>query len=177
MAKHFTKACLAVLLVCAAWVNAQEKNTPAPLTFLESMHCSDPTDQTAIRDIAELWKDGYNNGNAERVAALYMEDAYYLTQHFITGIIRGRAAMTAYVQRGGDARYRIDSIQTLPLNCSDGFAYAITRYASTNGEQKAFGVNLVVLRKIDGKWYIAAHEAAVPDPATAIRHLDVKSIH
>jgi hypothetical protein len=33
------------------------------------------------------------------------------------------------------------------------------------------GVNLVVLRKKDGRWWIVAHEAAVPDPASAIRNL------
>jgi hypothetical protein len=34
------------------------------------------------------------------------------------------------------------------------------------------GVNLVVLRKIRGKWLIVAHESAAPDPACAIQHLD-----
>jgi ketosteroid isomerase-like protein len=77
----------------------------------------------------------------------------------------------AYVQRGIDARYRIDSIETLSTVCSGDFAYVITRYRSTSGNQKAMGVNLVVMRKIEGKWLIVAHESAVPDPATAIQSL------
>jgi hypothetical protein len=36
-------------------------------------------------------------------------------------------------------------------------------------------VNLVVLRKIADHWLIVAHEAAVPDPATAILCLDASS--
>ncbi len=33
------------------------------------------------------------------------------------------------------------------------------------------GVNLVVLRKIGGRWVIVAHESAVPDPANSIQFL------
>ena len=55
-------------------------------------------------------------------------------------------------------------------------AYAIDRYESTNAGQKAFGVNLVVLKKTGRKWMIVAHEAAVPDPA-AIRSLDPPDAH
>jgi uncharacterized protein (TIGR02246 family) len=133
--------------------------------------CS-PADQASIHQIAELWKEGYNQGNATKVAALYADDAFYLTQHFITGMVAGRPQIQAYVQRGVDAKYHIDSIQNLTSVCSGDFAYAITRYESTNAGQKAFGVNLVVLRKKARHWLIVAHESAVPDPATAIRTLD-----
>jgi uncharacterized protein (TIGR02246 family) len=130
-------------------------------------------DREAIVGIVDAWKDGYNGGDAAKVAALYEEDAYYLTQHFVTGVIHGRPMIQAYVQRGVDAHYKIDSIRVLSLNCSGSFAYAITRYDSTNAGQKAFGVNLVVLEKRAGRWRIAAHEAAVPDPATAVQSLEV----
>jgi ketosteroid isomerase-like protein len=135
--------------------------------------CAAPYYQ-AITRITQDWKDGYNSGNADQVAALYDQDAYYLTQHFATGIVHGRPNIRAYVQRGVDAHYRIDSIQMIALHCSGGFAYAVTRYESTNAGQRAFGVNLVVLKKTHGKWLIVAHEAAVPDPATALRQLEPK---
>jgi len=51
-------------------------------------------------------------------------------------------------------------------------SYTVDRYESTNAGQKAFGVNLVVLKKIAGEWKIVAHEAAVPDPATAVHSLE-----
>ena len=135
-------------------------------------HACTDDDETSLRKIAELWKDGYNKGDAAAVAALYTEDAYYLTQHFITGILHGRARIQAYVQRGVDARYQIDSIEVISLDCSGDFAYTVGQYKSTNAGQKALGVNIVVLKKIDGKWLIVAHESAVPDPATAIQSLD-----
>lgn len=77
------------------------------------------------------------------------------------------------MKRGTDAKYRIDSIRVLASDCSRNFAYAITRYEATNGKERTFGVNLVGLRKIKGKWLIVAHEAAVPDPRTAIQSLDL----
>jgi hypothetical protein len=64
----------------------------------------------------EQWREGYNSGNASKVAALYKEDAYYLTQHFITGIIKRRAAIQAYVQIGVDSKYHIDSTHALSLD-------------------------------------------------------------
>lgn len=130
-----------------------------------------------VLQIIEQWKDGYNNGEAFKVAALYTKDAYYLTQHFITGIIRGRAAIQAYVQIGVDDHYHIDSIRTIYMDCSVDFAYAVTRYDAINNGQKAFGVNIVVLKKINGAWFIVAHEAAVPDPANAIQQLDTINLH
>jgi ketosteroid isomerase-like protein len=116
-------------------------------------------------------KPGKNRRDAAQVASLYSEDAYYLTQHFVSGVVYPRDQIQAYVQRGVDVHYRVDSIDVLHSYCAGDFAYTITRYHSTNGEQKAMGVNLVVLRKIAGKWVIVAHESAVPDPATSIQSL------
>lgn len=136
-------------------------------------HCSLAADDRAVEQISQDWKDGYNNGDAPKVAALYTDDAYYLTQHFATGVVHGRAAIQAYVKLGTDAHYRLDKIEIVQKHCSGDFAYAITRYESTNAGVKAFGVNLVLMKKIDGKWKIVAHESAVPDPATAVQKLPV----
>jgi uncharacterized protein (TIGR02246 family) len=133
--------------------------------------CSVSGDDRALRDIPERWRAAYNAGDAARVAAIYSEDAYYLTQHFVSGILHGRADIQAYVQRGVDAKYHIDSIEVLTTKCSGDIAYVITRYRSTNAGRNDIGVNLVILRKSKGQWMIVAHEAAVPDPATAIQNL------
>lgn len=128
-------------------------------------------DEKSLRRVSEVWREGYNSGNTAAVAALYTAEAYYLTQHFATGIVHPRDRIQAYVQRGVDARYHIDTIEILKLECSADFAYTVGRYESTNAGQKAMGVNLVVLRKIKGQWLIVAHESAVPD-ASAIQSLD-----
>ncbi|MFB3827372.1 MAG: DUF4440 domain-containing protein [Bryobacteraceae bacterium] len=130
-----------------------------------AQRCAAPADDQAIRRIAAEWKEGYNGGDAAKVAALYDENAYYLTQHFATGIVHGRSRIQAYVQRGVDARYRVERIEVLVTACSGDFGYTIARYESDNAGRKDFGVNLVVLRKTGGRWRIVAHESAVPDPA------------
>jgi uncharacterized protein (TIGR02246 family) len=160
-----------MLLLCATALQGQQKAVSPLQESAQGMRCASPQDDAALRRIPEEWKLHYNNGDAAGVAALYAEGAYYLTQHFATGIVHGRAAIRAYVQIGVDAHYRVDSIEVLAISCSKDLAYVIDRYTSTNAGQQAIGVNLVVLKKTEGQWLIAAHEAAVPDPATAIQRL------
>jgi uncharacterized protein (TIGR02246 family) len=162
---------LLAVLLCVCLGNAQSQRVDKSAGAIPQNSCR-ADDESALRQISEQWKDGYNNGNAAKVASLYTEDAYYLTQHFVAGFVHPRSQIQAYVQRGVDARYHIDTIDIVRLECAGDFAYTIARYESTNAGQKAFGVNLVVLRRVQGKWLIVAHESAVPDPATAIQRLD-----
>ena len=169
--------CLCTLFVFVNAINAQVKSATLITTSVNPNSNIDTSDKKEILQIIEQWREGYNSGNAAKVASLYKEDAYYLTQHFITGIVSGRSEIQAYVQLGVDAKYHIDSIHAISIDCSGDFAYAITRYDATNNGQMAFGVNIVVLKKIGGKWLIVAHEAAVPDPNTAIQSLDTTKSH
>jgi ketosteroid isomerase-like protein len=157
---------LIILLPCVEGARASEPPVP---------HTCKSTDESDIRHIAELWKEGYNSGNAEQVASLYDENAFYLTQHYVKGIMQGRASIRAYVQRGVDAGFKIDSIDVVASECSGNLAYTVGSYHSTNAGQKAFGVNLVVLKKTENTWRIVAHESAVPDPATAIQGLGTET--
>jgi ketosteroid isomerase-like protein len=118
--------CLCVILIYCSVARPQEKRANATLVAVPEKHCAVAADEAALSQIAERWKDGYNNGRAAEVASLYAEDATYLTQHFVTGIVQGRAAIQAYVQRGVDAGYHIDSIQVLATECSGDFAYTMT---------------------------------------------------
>jgi ketosteroid isomerase-like protein len=169
--------CLCTFFAFITILNAQVKNTSMIASSVKPSFPGTIEDKKDILQIIEQWREGYNSGNASKVAALYKDDAYYLTQHFITGIVKGRAAIQAYIQVGVDAKYHIDSIHALSIDCSGDFAYAITRYDATNNGQVAFGVNIVVLKKIGGKWLIVAHEAAVPDPNQAIQSLDTTKLH
>src|SRR5690349_20333469 len=112
------------VLICAFGIAHAQAAIP-------QKHCSSPAADAALARIAQQWKDGYNSGHAEQVAALYTEDATYLTQHFAAGIVQGRANIQAYVQLGVDAKYKVDKIDVLSTTCSGDFAYTITRYEST----------------------------------------------
>jgi len=162
---------LYLLLALVACTARAQQQVLAPAS------CKVDADNAALQQIVVDWKDGYNGGDAAKVAALYTDDAYYLTQHYFTGVVHGKAAIKAYVQRGVDAKYHIDGIQVITMECSGDSAYVITRYDSTNAGQQAFGVNLVVLRRIGGHWLIVAHESAVPDPVAAVQRLDTAPKH
>lgn len=158
------------VLVFVATGVGQSQQRPQPPKSTSQVPCSDPSYWVSLAEVAEQWKEGYNSGDAGKVAGLYTADAYYFTQHYAKGVLHGRAEIRAYVQGGIDARYRIDSIKLFSMECSGELAYAVGRYDSTNAGEKAFGHNIIVLKTIAGKWLIVAHESAVPE-ATAIRVL------
>jgi hypothetical protein len=78
--------CLALYVIPSA-----QGQTSGPASSASVTQCSVASDDRAIRDIHERWKTAYNADQASQVAALYVEDAYYLTQHFVSGVIHGRA--------------------------------------------------------------------------------------
>jgi len=107
--------------------------------------------------------DTYNRKDAAATAALYANDAYYVSQHVRGGIIQGHAALQANIQRGIDGGGHIDSIEILTLKIDGEMAYSVGTYHATNAGQKVTGRNIVVCRKINGKWLIVAHTSVVPE--------------
>jgi uncharacterized protein (TIGR02246 family) len=117
-------------------------------------------DEVAIRQIPENWIMFYNTGDAARVAALYTEDGYYLSAHILA---HGKPAIQAYWERGIKAGGHIDFIKPLTIYFTGDLAYCAGTYQATNADVTVDGRILIVLRKIDGKWLIAAHETVVRD--------------
>ena len=117
-------------------------------------------DDAELRRIAERWKDAYNSGDAAKVAALYTEDGYYLSAHILA---HGRKAIEAYWRRGIAAGGHIDFIKPLAVFQSGDLGYCPGTYQATNAGVTVDGRILIVLRKVKGKWLIAAHETVVRD--------------
>jgi uncharacterized protein (TIGR02246 family) len=117
-------------------------------------------DKQAIGKVAEDWKAAYNNRDAPKVAALYTEDAYYLSAHILA---HGRPAIEAYWRRGILAEGHIDFIKPLTVFVSGDLGYSAGAYQATNAGKTVDGRILLVLRKVNGKWLIAAHETVVRD--------------
>jgi uncharacterized protein (TIGR02246 family) len=117
------------------------------------------TDQAVLK-VAEEWKAAYNAKDAAAVAALYTADAYYVSAHVVA---HGRPEIQAYFQRGIDAGGHIDTIQILASSQSGELAYTVGTYEATNAGQKVRGRNIVVVRKVGGRWLMAAHESVVAD--------------
>lgn len=146
--KSHAKFLVAVLLLASA-ASAQ---TRPPIT-----------DEQQVRRIAEQYKRGFDQKNPASVAALYADDAYYVSQHLKTGIIQGRDAIRANIQRGIDGGGYIDSIEITRLEICGDFAYSVGTYHATNAGQKVTGRNILVFKKIKGSWFIVAHTSVVPE--------------
>jgi ketosteroid isomerase-like protein len=144
-----------VLLMALAVATAQ---TAAPELEVRERPVS--ADEADIRQISEDWIRFYNAGDAAKVAALYMEDGYYLSAHILA---HGRPAIQAYWERGIRAGGHIDFIKPLTLYYTGDLAYCAGTYQATNAGVTVDGRILIVLRKVNGKWLIAAHETVVRD--------------
>jgi len=55
----------------------------------------------------------------------------------------------------------IDSIEILSMNVSCELATLLCKYQATNSGQTVVGRNLLVLKKIEGKWLIVLHMTVV----------------
>jgi ketosteroid isomerase-like protein len=146
---------LAALLMVLAVATAQ---TAAPKLEVRERPVS--ADEADIRQISEDWIRFYNAGDAAKVAALYMEDGYYLSAHILA---HGRPAIQAYWERGIKAGGHIDFIKPLTLYYTGDLAYCAGTYQATNAGVTVDGRILMVLRKVNSKWLIAAHETVVRD--------------
>ena len=117
-------------------------------------------DREGTDRIAEDWKEAYNRGDAAQVAALYTEDGYYLSAHILA---HGRKAIEAYWRRGIAAGGHIDFIKPLTVFRSGTLGYCAGTYQATNAGITVDGRILIVMKKVNGKWLIAAHQTVVRD--------------
>jgi len=139
---------------------AQEKETSSvsAARLCDKQICN--ADEFAITGIAEEWNCLYNQGKAAQVAALYTKDGYYLSAHILA---HGRDAIQAYWERGIAAGGHIDYIRPLTIYHSAELGYYAGTYQATNAGVTVDGRILIVAKKINDKWFIAAHETVVRD--------------
>lgn len=150
----------AIILLAALWLSTQAAVTQTAEPRPEKISPSLNTDDEDIRRIMDDWMRSYNARDAAKVAALYMEDGYYLSAHILA---HGRQAIQAYWERGIKGGGHIDFIKLLILHRSGDLAYCAGIYQATNAGVTVDGRILIVLRKVNGQWLIAAHETVVRD--------------
>jgi len=140
---------LVCLAVAAVWIARRDGAPGAALV-------TDPS----LQVVADRWRDAYNAGDADRVAALYAEGGQYLSAHVHA---RGRDAIRAYFQRGIDAGGHVDRITVLESRTDGTLAYAVGTYEANNAGERVDGRIVLVLERCDQDWCIAAHEVVVRD--------------
>lgn len=109
----------------------------------------------------EKWKEAYNSKDANNFIPLYSEDAQYISSHVAGLVAPGRDKLIANFQKGMDMGGHLDSIEILSMNLSCNLATLLCKYQATNNGVTVTGRNLLVLKKINGKWLITLHMTVV----------------
>ncbi len=143
-------------------VDEKSPNTSMPQATVPKPEAGERamSDDADIRQVSEDWIRFYNAGDAAKVVGLYTEDAHYLSAHILA---HGRQEIQAYWERGIKAGGHIDFIKPVTTYYSGNLAYCAGTYQATNAGVTVDGRILIVLRKVDGKWLMAAHETVVRD--------------
>jgi uncharacterized protein (TIGR02246 family) len=152
------KKIMALFAALCVMTTLAAPQTAAPQSAAHEPAMSD--DETAIRQVSEDWVRFYNAGDAAKVAALYTEDGYYLSAHILA---HGRQAIQAYWERGIQAGGHLDFIKPLTVSYTGDLAYCAGIYQATNAGVTVDGRILIVLRRVNGRWLMAAHETVVRD--------------
>jgi ketosteroid isomerase-like protein len=109
----------------------------------------------------ETWQSAYNSGDAQNLVPLYAEDATYSSSHVAGLEAIGRDKLIANFQNGMKMGGHIDKIEILSANVSKDMASLYCKYQVTNSGVTVSGRNLLVLRKVKGKWIIISHMTVV----------------
>jgi ketosteroid isomerase-like protein len=109
------------------------------------------------------WKEAYNSKDTAKLAALYSPDAIYCSAHVPALVASGRNQVRDYFRGGMMMGGHIDSIAVLTCNLSGDLAALFCKYIATNAGVTVNGRNLIVLRKVDGKWLFVTHMTVVKD--------------
>lgn len=116
---------------------------------------------TAVKRIREVWVQEFNAGRADKVAALYSDEAVLMHRN---GSLHNRLSIQADLERAISASQARNYImESLHSESSGNLGYDTGIYNEDVRTHAAEGNYLVVLKRIDGEWKIVAH-AAVPNP-------------
>lgn len=158
------KAIISLLTIAFFSSAALSQNLLASNTLIgRSTLISDSTDRVAehFNELAQIWMRAYNNNDSTTLAGMYTPDADYISSHVQGLVAHGRDRVIANFQRGIKSGGHIDSVSVLSIQLSCDLATLLCKYEATNSGQKAIGRNLLVVKKVSGKWLIALHMTVV----------------
>ena len=145
---------LVVLACLSATAAAQQQRIPADSSSM--------TDAELHRSVEE-WRVAYNNNDVEKLAAFYTEDADYVSPHVPGLMIHGREAIKQNFQRGIAGGGHLDSLAVHRSGSSCDLAYLVCAYHATNSGVTVHGKNVLVMKRVGGKWLIVTHASIVKD--------------
>ena len=115
---------------------------------------------TAMKKIRDTWVQEFNAGHADKVAALYAQEAVLMRRN---GSVHNRESILAELQRSISAEAQNYTVHSLHAERSGELGYDTGIYNENLAHHVAEGNYLIVVKRIEGEWKIVAH-AAVPNP-------------
>ncbi len=158
------KAVIFLLAIACISSAALSQNMLASNTLVGKFtSISDSTDRVAehFNELAQIWMRAYNNNDSTTLTGLYTPDAEYISSHVQGLVAYGRDRVIANFQKGIKSGGHIDSVSILSIQLSCDLATLLCKYEATNNGQKALGRNLLVVKKVGGKWLITLHMTVV----------------
>ena len=157
MSRTFCVSVLMLLTFVATLASGQGSSKP-PKTKRFS---SGEDFASAVKRIRETWVQEFNAGHADKVAALYAEEAVLMRRN---GSIHNRDSIRADLERSiTTAQGRNYTVESLHAEHSGDLGYDTGIYNEDFPHHTSEGNYLIVLRQIQGEWKIVAH-AAIPNP-------------
>jgi ketosteroid isomerase-like protein len=114
----------------------------------------------AMKKIRDTWVQEFNAGHADKVAALYAQEAVLMRGN---GSVHNRDSILAELQRSITAEAKNYTVHSLHTEHSGDLGYDTGIYNENLPHHVAEGNYLIVVKRIEGEWKIVAH-AAVPNP-------------
>jgi ketosteroid isomerase-like protein len=156
---HRTSDLPLVILVLVLGTTVVLAQAPAkPATSGEPSRTEDFA--TAIKKIRDTWVQEFNAGHADKVAALYAEEAVLMRRN---GSVHNRDSILAELQRSILVQARNYTLVSLHAEHSGDLGYDTGIFNENFPHHVAEGNYLMVVKRIKGEWKIVAH-AAIPNP-------------
>jgi ketosteroid isomerase-like protein len=149
---------LALLVIFLAAVVAWSQTPTKPQPSRSAQKREDFA--TAIKRIRETWVQEFNAGHADKVAALYDQEAVFMRRN---GSVHSRDSIQAELQGSITREAHNYTVQSLHAEVSGDIGYDTGIYNEDFHTHEAEGNYLMVIKRINGEWKIVAH-AAVPNP-------------
>lgn len=151
-----------LLSIIASILNAQEPGSTRSAPAKVVPHLLNPL-IAELRLRAEEFKNAYNTNDITTLAALYDENADYVSPHVPDLMIHGREQIKQNFAKGIAMGGHIDSIEVLTSGSSGQLAYMVTTYIATNNGVPVKGKNVLVMKRVKGQWLIVTHASIVRD--------------
>jgi len=155
---HRTSNFLVMLILVLSAALAFGQAPAKPATREEPTRTED-FDAT-MKKLRDTWVQEFNAGHADKVAALYAEEAVLMRRN---GSVHNRDSILAELQRSITAEAHNYTLESLHAEHSGDLGYDTGIYNEDFPHHLAEGNYLIVVKRIKGEWKIVAH-AAVPNP-------------